>query len=188
MRTIIRAVLVVGAAVAAAVAAASVVGAQGSQGCPDGTADLGTWCLSAGFEQVDDNSPQGSYLQATQACIGRGGYLPTAEMLVGAAGRVSLAGRLDDNPATASVDTDAGDGLQDRREMSATLITTRAGSNAAGSLGTSDRSTGDPRTGEPVPPSEPADLEPVTLQYVTVVDNGNRGGFSGAAVDPSTDW
>ncbi|HTE61379.1 MAG TPA: hypothetical protein VK631_13590, partial [Solirubrobacteraceae bacterium] len=120
-----------------------------------------------------------SYLDATQACARRGGYLPTAEMLVGAAGRVALAGRLDDDPATASVDTEAGDGLQDRREMSATLITTRAGSGAAGSLGTSDRSTGDPRTGEPSPPSEPADLEPVTLQYVTVVDNRNRGGFAG---------
>ena len=64
--------------------------------------------------------------------------------------------------------------------MSATLITTAAGSDAAGSEGVSVGSTGDPRQGEPNPTPFPANPQPETLQYVTVYDNGNAGGFAGS--------
>ena len=61
------------------------------------------------------------YFFATQKCAELGGYLPTAAQLIGAAPRVKLAGRVDDNEVTASTDVDPTDGLKDRREMSATL-------------------------------------------------------------------
>jgi hypothetical protein len=64
--------------------------------------------------------------------------------------------------------------------MSATLVTTAAGSDAAGSEGVSDGSTGNPRTNEPNPTPMPADPQPQTLQYVTVYDNFNHGGFAGS--------
>ena len=63
--------------------------------------------------------------------------------------------------------------------MSATLTTTASGGRAAGSMGISDVSRGDPKAGEPDPIPLPADPSPETLQYVTVYDNGNRGGFAG---------
>ena len=64
--------------------------------------------------------------------------------------------------------------------MSSTLITTAAGSRAAGSQGVSDGSRGDPRQGEPDPVPQPANPSPDTLQYVTVYDNGDKGGFAGS--------
>ena len=64
--------------------------------------------------------------------------------------------------------------------MSATLVTTAAGSDAAGSEGVSVGSTGDPRTGEPNPVPLPAVPAPSTLQYVTVYSNGTKGGFAGS--------
>ena len=119
------------------------------------------------------------YFFATQKCAALGGYLPTAAQLIGAAKRVKLAGRVDDNEVTASTDIDPTDGLKDRREMSATLTTTASGGRAAGSMGVSEVSRGDPKAGEPDPIPLPADPAPETLQYITVYDNGNLGGFAG---------
>ena len=81
---------------------------------------------------------------------------------------------------TAGVDTDPSDGLSDRREMSSTLVTTQGGATSAGALGVSEGSRGNPKTGEPNPVVVPAVPAPETLQYVTVVDNGNHGGFAGS--------
>jgi hypothetical protein len=106
--------------------------------------------------------------------------LPTAAQLIGAAPYVKLAGRLDDNEVTASLDLDPTDGLKDRREMSADLTTTASGGRAAGSQGISDLARGDPRAGEPDPTPEPANPSPETLQYVTVYDNRDKGGFAGS--------
>lgn len=64
--------------------------------------------------------------------------------------------------------------------MSATLITSQAGSSAAGSEGVRDGAKGDPKAAEPDPIPVPADPSPETLQYVTVFDNGDAGGFAGA--------
>ncbi len=50
----------------------------------------------------------------------------------------------------------------------------------AGSQGVSDGSRGDPRAGEPDPAPQPANPAPETLQYVTVYDNGDKGGFAGS--------
>lgn len=79
-----------------------------------------------------------------------GGYLPTAAQPIGAAARVKLSSTIDDSQLTAAIDLDATDGLKDRREMSATLVTTQAGSSAAGSQGVSDGSKGDPSRGSPI--------------------------------------
>ena len=64
--------------------------------------------------------------------------------------------------------------------MSATLVTTEGGSNAAGSEGVTVGSTGNPKTGQPNPVPAPADPHPESLQYVTVYDNHNQGGFAGS--------
>ena len=71
-------------------------------------------------------------------------------------------------------------GLKDQREMSASLTTTAAGSDAAGFEGVSQGSTGNPRTGEPNPVPLPAVPQPATLQYITVYSNGQQGGFAGS--------
>ena len=126
-----------------------------------------------------DEIGKNDYFFATQKCAGLGGYLPTAAQLIGAARRVKLAGRVDDNEVTAATDIDPTDGLKDKREMSATLTTTASGGRAAGSMGVSEVSRGDPKAGEPDPIPLPADPSPETLQYVTVYDNGNHGGFAG---------
>jgi hypothetical protein len=106
--------------------------------CPANTADLGTWCLE---KQI---AGQGSYFGASQDCAAKGGFLPSASELVGAVKEVELAG----GPATAG-----------QREMSSTIITTEAGSDAAG--------------------SEPADPEPESAQYVTVFADRGNGGLDG---------
>jgi hypothetical protein len=64
--------------------------------------------------------------------------------------------------------------------MSATLVTTAAGSDAAGSEGVSSGATGNPNLGQPNPVPKPAVPQPETLQYVTVYDNHNKGGFAGS--------
>lgn len=149
--------------------------------CDPQTVDLGTYCLQASpFPLTNEDQGKNDYFFAAQACAEAGGYLPTAAQLVGAAPRVKLASTITDSPLTASIDVDATDGLKDRREMSATLITTAAGSSAAGSTGVSEGSRGDPKTGEPDPVPEPANPRPETLQYVMVYDNGDKGGFAGA--------
>lgn len=149
--------------------------------CDPVTVDLGTWCLmTSPYPVPPEDQGKNSYFYASQACVEQGGYLPTAAQLIGAAARVKLASTLDDDQLTASIDLDATDGRKDRREMSATLVTTQAGSSAAGSLGVSDGAKGDPKTGEPDPPTFPAVPAPETLQYVTVYDNRDKGGFAGS--------
>jgi len=149
--------------------------------CPPTTVDLGTWCLeTAPYPLVKSQLGQNNYFFATQTCVQHGGYLPTAAQLIGAAKRVKLESTIHDNRDTATVEEDPSVGLKDQREMSATLVTTAAGSDAAGSEGVSPGSTGDPRTGEPNPVPLPAVPEPATLQYVTVYSNGTKGGFAGS--------
>ncbi len=149
--------------------------------CSPETVDLGTVCLLANPYPIDKTDiGKNDYFFATQRCTELGGYLPTAAQLIGAAERVKLAGTIGDARLTASIDVDPSDGFKDRREMSATLVTTAAGSRAAGSQGVSEGSRGDPRAGEPDPVPQPANPVPETLQYVTVYDNGDRGGFAGS--------
>lgn len=149
--------------------------------CPPTTVDIGTWCLMTSFYPVTNaQAGQNNYFWASQACVKMGGYLPTAAQLIGAAGRVKLASTIHDSQLTATIPLDPSIGLKDMREMSATLVTTAAGSDAAGSEGVSVGSTGNPRTGEPNPVPLPAVPAPSTLQYVTVYSNGTKGGFAGS--------
>jgi hypothetical protein len=149
--------------------------------CPGATVNLGTWCLDTSpYPLTNAEAGQNNYFWASQACVKQGGYLPTAAQLIGAANRVKLESTIHDNPDTATVELDPSVGLKDQREMSATLVTTAAGSDAAGSEGVSVGSTGDPRTGEPDPVPLPAVPAPSTLQYVTVYSNGTKGGFAGS--------
>jgi hypothetical protein len=149
--------------------------------CSPDTVDLGTFCLMTNPYPLDNTEVgRNDYFFATRRCVELGGYLPTAAQLIGAADRVKLSSTIDDAQLTASIDLDPGDGLKDRREMSATLATTAAGSRAAGSQGVTEGSRGDPRAGEPDPVPQPANPAPETLQYVTVYDNKNQGGFAGS--------
>lgn len=149
--------------------------------CTPDTVDLGTWCLqSAPFPVPSADLGKNNYFYATQACVEAGGFLPTAAELIGAADRVRLNSYITDNDTTANTDQDPGDGYGDKREMSASLVTTQGGSTSAGILGVSEGSLGNPRTGEPNPVAVPAVPAPDTIQYVTVVDNGEHGGFAGS--------
>jgi hypothetical protein len=149
--------------------------------CDPDTVDFGTWCLAnAPYGLKNEEIGKNDYFFATKTCVEQDGYLPTAAQLVGAASRVKLASIITDSQLTASIDLDPSDGLKDRREMSSTLVTTAAGSSAAGSQGVSEGSRGDPKQGEPDPVPLPANPSPETLQYVTVYDNGDKGGFAGS--------
>jgi hypothetical protein len=149
--------------------------------CSPETVKIGTVCMMTNpYPLEKDEIGKNDYFFASKKCASLGGYLPTAAQLIGAANRVKLAGRVDDNEVTASTDIDPTDGLKDRREMSSSLTTTASGGRAAGSMGVSDVSRGDPKAGEPDPIPLPADPYPETLQYITVYDNGNLGGFAGA--------
>jgi hypothetical protein len=149
--------------------------------CPPDTVDLGTWCLdTAPYSLTKADTGKNNYIFASKACEAEGGWLPSASELLGAAARVKLESTIHDNPDAATIEQDPSVGLKDQREMSATLVTTAAGSDAAGSEGVSVGSTGDPRTGEPDPVPLPAVPEPSTLQYVTVYSNGTKGGFAGS--------
>ena len=149
--------------------------------CPPTTADLGTWCLEESpFPLTTQEIGQNNYFWAAQKCVEVGGYLPTAAQLIGAAKRVKLDSTIHDNPDQATVDQDPTVGLKDKREMSASLVTTAAGSDAAGSEGVSQGATGNPRTGEQNPVPLPAVPAPATLQYVTVYSNATKGGFAGS--------
>jgi hypothetical protein len=159
---------------------ASVLPAKVFDRCSPETVRIGTVCMMTNPYPLEKGDiGKNDYFFATQKCARLGGYLPTAAQLIGAADRVKLAGRVDDNEVTASTDIDPTDGLKDRREMSATLTTTASGGRAAGSEGVSEGSRGDPKLGEPDPAPLPADPSPETLQYITVYDNGDHGGFAG---------
>jgi hypothetical protein len=158
----------------------SVLPAKVFDRCSPETVRIGTVCMMTNPYPLErEEIGRNDYFFATQKCAELGGYLPTAAQLIGAAPRVKLAGRIDDNEVTASTDVDPTDGLKDRREMSATLTTTASGGRAAGSLGVSEGSRGDPKAGEPDPAPLPADPAPETLHYITVYDNGDHGGFAG---------
>ncbi len=151
------------------------------ENCTADAVDMGSWCIDSSTYPLQSNEVgKNDYLWASQKCVDQGGYLPTAAQLIGAATRVKLNSTLDDNQSTASIDIDPSDGLKDQLEMSSTLVTTAAGSDAAGSEGVTSGSTGNPNTGEPNPVPVPADPTPETLQYVTVFDNHNHGGFAGS--------
>lgn len=149
--------------------------------CNEESVDLGTVCMLSSTYALDKNEVgKNDYFFASQKCVEMGGYLPDATELIGAADRLKLSSTVDDSEVTASTDIDPSDGLKDRREMSATLVTTGSGSRSAGSQGVSEDSRGDPRAGEPDPLPQPANPSPETLQYVTVYDNKERGGFAGS--------
>jgi hypothetical protein len=149
--------------------------------CPPDTVDLGTWCLdSAPYPLTNADAGKNNFIWASNACEAEGGWLPSASELLGAAARVKLESTIRDSPLTATVDQDPSRGLKDEREMSSTLVTTEAGSAAAGSEGVSEGATGDPRQGQANPVPLPANPLPESLQYVTVYDNGNKGGFAGS--------
>jgi hypothetical protein len=93
-------------------------------GCPDGAADLGTWCMDRGARGV------ASYGLASRICVRLGGKLPTAGQLVGAAATLRLSSRADDRPSKAIVDPSG----RHLRELSSTVVTTTAGSAASGSF------------------------------------------------------
>ncbi len=157
--------------------------------CAPTTVDVGTLCIDASPYPIDPrDAGDNNWMWASRACVEAGGRLPRATELIGAAARVKLASTVGDSELTASVDEDPTDGLKDQREMTADLITTTAGASAAGSQGVSDGSRGDPRQGEPDPVPFPANPTPETLQYLTVYDNGNKGGFAGtkAITQPET--
>jgi hypothetical protein len=149
--------------------------------CPPQTVDLGTWCLdTAPYPLTNAQVGQNNYIFANKACEAEGGWLPSAAQLIGAANRVKLESTIHDSPLTATVNLDPSRGLKDEREMSATLVTTEAGSAAAGFEGVSEGATGNPRQGQANPAPLPANPLPESLQYVTVYSNGQKGGFAGS--------
>lgn len=152
-----------------------------NDGCAADSVDMGTYCIMSSpfpIDAVDEG--KNNYFYATRQCAAIGGWLPSAEELLGAVDRIKIASTIDDSATTASVDEDKTDGFKDRREMTSTLVTTASGSAAAGSQGVTSGSLGDPRTGEPDPVPLPANPQPETLQYVTVYDNKDVGGFAGS--------
>jgi hypothetical protein len=149
--------------------------------CPPATVDLGSWCLdTAPYPLTNAEAGENNYIWASKACVAEGGWLPTAAQLLGAADRVKLESTIHDSPLTATVNLDPSRGLKDEREMSATLVTTEAGSAAAGFEGVSEGATGNPRQGQANPIPLPANPLPESLQYVTVYSNGQKGGFAGS--------
>jgi hypothetical protein len=155
--------------------------AQISGTCPPQTVDLGSWCLdTAPYPVTNAQAGKNNYVFASKACVAEGGWLPTAAQLLGAANRVKLESTIHDSQLTATIPLDPSRGLKDQREMSSTLITTEAGSEAAGSEGVSEGATGNPRQGQPNPTPLPANPLPESLQYVTVYSNGQKGGFAGS--------
>jgi hypothetical protein len=173
------------ASVIPTVANANAIGGQTlsalTPSCPPTSVDLGTYCIDTSpYPLTNQQAGKNNYFFATQTCTQLGGWLPSAGELIGAAARVKLQSTIHDSALTATVDQDPTDGLKDQREMSSTLVTTAAGSDAAGSEGVSDGSTGNPRTGQPNPTPQPAVPAPSTLQFVTVYSNATKGGFAGS--------
>lgn len=151
------------------------------EGCASDSVDMGTWCIMEEPYIVEpEDESRSNYFFATRACAAIGGWLPSADELIGAVDRIRIPSTIDDNNSSAVVDQDPIDGLKDRREMSSTLVTTASGSNAAGSIGVTAGSRGNPQLGESDPVQRPADPQPQDLQYVTVYDNKDQGGFAGS--------
>jgi hypothetical protein len=149
--------------------------------CPPATVDLGSWCLdTAPYPVTNAQAGKNNYIYASKACAAEGGWLPAAAQLLGAANRVKLESTIHDSQLTATVPLDPSRGLKDQREMSSTLVTTEAGSEAAGTEGVSEGATGNPRQGQANPTPLPANPLPESLQYVTVYSNGQKGGFAGS--------
>jgi hypothetical protein len=149
--------------------------------CPPATVDLGSWCLdTAPYPVTNAQAWQNNYIFASKACVAEGGWLPTAAQLLGAAALVKLESTIHDSQLTATVPLDPSRGLKDQREMTSTLVTTEAGSQAAGFEGVSEGSTGNPRQGQANPTPLAANPLPESLQYVTVYSNGTKGGFAGS--------
>ncbi len=149
--------------------------------CGKLTVNLGSWCMDRAPEPVPPaEQGQNNYFYASQRCVSLGGWLPSAAELIGAAKKVPLESTIHDASSTSTIDEEPANGLKDQREMSSTLVTTAAGSNAAGSEGVSEGSTGNPQIAEPNPVPAPAIPSPQTLQYVTVYSNGTHGGFAGS--------
>jgi hypothetical protein len=149
--------------------------------CPPATVDIGTWCLdSSPYPLTSADAGKNNFIWASKACEAEGGWLPSASELLGAAERVKLESVITDSRLTATIDQDPSRGLKDAREMSSSLVTTEAGSAAAGFEGSQEGATGNPRQGQANPiPLGPNPL-PESLQYITVYDNGNKGGFAGS--------
>jgi hypothetical protein len=161
--------------------------AAGLEGeCPPDTISIGgsssgSWCLeTTPYPLTNADVGKNNFIWASKKCEEQGGWLPSASELLGAAEHVKLDSTIHDSQLTATIDLDPTRGLQDLREMSSTLVTTEAGSEAAGSEGVSEGATGDPRQGQANPLPRPANPLPESLQYVDVYSNGTQGGFAGS--------
>lgn len=147
----------------------------------------GSWCMETTvYPLTNADVGKNNFVFAAKTCEEAGGWLPSAAELIGAASFIKLESTIHDSQLTATVNLDPTRGLKDEREMSSTLVTTEAGSAAAGFEGVSEGATGDPRQGQANPLPLPANPFPESLQYVTVYDNGNKGGFAGSepVIDP----
>lgn len=153
--------------------------------CPITNAiSFGTWCLESSPHTIPpEDVGKNDYFYAAQTCAKEGGWLPSAAQLIGAAPKAPLQSTIDDDPGTSGTEEfpEAVRGIKDKREMTADLFTTTAGSEAAGSEGVTAGSRGNGAQGEPDPVPAPANPVPETLDYVTVYDNRNIGGFAGGA-------
>jgi hypothetical protein len=153
--------------------------------CPPDTISVGggsgSWCIETTvYPLTNADVGKNNFIWASKKCEEVGGWLPSASELLGAAEHIKLESTIHDSQLTATINLDPTRGLKDEREMSATLVTTEAGSAAAGFEGVSEGATGDPRQGQANPVPLPANPLPESLQYVTVYSNGTKGGFAGS--------
>jgi len=153
--------------------------------CPPDTISIGggsgSWCLeTTPYPLTNADVGKNNFIWASKKCEEVGGWLPSASELLGGAEHVKLESTIHDSQLTATINLDPTRGLKDEREMSSTLVTTEAGSQAAGFEGVSEGATGDPRQGQANPIPLPANPYPESLQYVDVYSNGTKGGFAGS--------
>ncbi len=153
--------------------------------CPPDTISVGggggSWCIETTvYPLTNADVGKNNFIWASKKCEEVGGWLPSAAELLGAAEHIKLESTIHDSQLTATINLDPTRGLKDEREMSSTLVTTEAGSEAAGFEGVSEGATGDPRQGQANPIPLPANPLPESLQYVTVYSNGTKGGFAGS--------
>ncbi len=153
--------------------------------CPPDTISVGggsgSWCLeTTPYPLTNADVGKNNFIWASKKCQEVGGWLPSASELLGGAEHVKLESTIHDSQLTATINLDPTRGLKDEREMSSTLVTTEAGSQAAGFEGVSEGATGNPRQGQANPIPLPANPYPESLQYVDVYSNGTKGGFAGS--------